>query len=346
MEPNEQPHAVSGNRGSRESTSAKCVLHRLLEPSRAGDRASRFTDAFIIAVIIVSIAAVLVETVEPLATRFHSVLGLVEVVSVAIFSVEYLLRIWSCTADPRFAHPISGRIRFALQPIMLIDLLSVAPTYLPMLHLDMRALRGLRLFRIFRVLRLGRYSRSLEIMGRVFQAKLADLGVILFSLVILLLIASSLLYYAEHEAQPEVFTSIPATMWWSVATLTTVGYGDMYPVTSLGKCIGSVVAVLGIGFFALPAGLLAAGFSAELERVRSLPDGVGRMPAAEGTGNHTRCPRCGCGIRSVDSPPDDDGVMPSVDRQAIGSDEPEGVVGETLSFDARTPASVRTEAFP
>ena len=122
---------------------------------------------------------------------------------------------------------------------------------------------------MLRVLKLGRYSKSLTLLGRVLKAKTADLLTSVFGLSLLLVITSSVMYYVEHPAQPESFSSIPASMWWSVSTLTTVGYGDMLPVTVLGKVAASIIAVLGVGLFALPAGILASGFSDEKERRRA-----------------------------------------------------------------------------
>ena len=181
------------------------------------------------------------------------------------------MRLWSVTADPRYAKPISGRLRFALTPMALVDLLAVLPFWLPL------NIKEFYVFRAVRVAKLGRYSRSVQMLGRVLKSKRAELASTLFLLVLLLLLSSTLMFYAEKDEQGDVFTSIPQAMWWGVATLTTVGYGDVYPVTPLGKMLGSVIAVLGIGMFALPAGFLGAGCVEELERQR----------------NKKSCPHCG-----------------------------------------------------
>src|SRR5688572_7999302 len=148
----------------------------------------------------------------------------------------------------------------------IVDLLAVAPFYLAFIHLDLRVLRALRLFR---VLKLTRYSRSLQMLASVLRAKRGELAVTLFAIVLALLMASSLIYYVERDHQPDKFESIPAAMWWGVATLSTVGYGDVYPITALGKLIGALVALLGIGLFALPAGILGSGFIEEIQRSRT-----------------------------------------------------------------------------
>lgn len=201
----------------------------------------------------------------------------VEYASVGIFTVEYLLRLWSRVEGPGYNGAVRGRLRFAITPMALIDLLAIAPFYLPFTRMDLRFVRLVRMMRIFRIAKLGRYSRSLQIMQQVMLAKKEQLISTTFILMLLLIIAASLLYFTENGAQPEVFSSIPAALWWAVVTLTTVGYGEIFPVTVLGKVIGSVVAILGIAVFALPTGILGAGFVEELSRDKRA----------------TRCPHCG-----------------------------------------------------
>lgn len=224
-------------------------------------------DVVLAALIGLNVLAVILETVRSIGVPYARYFHAFEVFSVAIFTVEYVARLWACTADPRYAHPVLGRLRYAFTFMVVIDLVAFAPFYLPaVLPVDLRFLRGLRLFRLLRVLKLGRYSKSLSLLGRVLRSKSADLATSVFGLVILLVIAASLMYYVEHSAQPQLFSSIPASMWWAVSTLTTVGYGDIYPITPLGKIAASFISVLGIGLFALPAGILAAGFSEERQR--------------------------------------------------------------------------------
>jgi voltage-gated potassium channel len=143
-------------------------------------------------------------------------------------------------------------------------------------------MRILRVGRLFRVLKLGRYSESLNRIGRVVKSKRADLAASVFFIVVLIVIASSLMYHAEFEAQPDKFASIPATMWWAVSALTSVGYGDIYPVTGWGKLLASVIAILGIGLFALPTGILASGFAEEARQERLKRD---------------CCPHCGKSLK-------------------------------------------------
>jgi voltage-gated potassium channel len=149
---------------------------------------------------------------------------------------------------------------------MLVDFLAILPYYLVILGVDLRVMRALRLFRIVRLLKIARYSSALQTLGRVLLKSKGELGMCFFAMVVLLILASSLMFYAERDVQPELFSSIPAAMWWGMATLTTVGYGDIYPLTPFGKLLGSFIAVLGVAMFALPAGILGAAFSGELHK--------------------------------------------------------------------------------
>ncbi len=237
-------------------------------------------DRFIIILIILNIIAVILESVNIIYTKGKYFFRSFEIFSVMVFTMEYLLRIWSCTVLDRFSHPIWGRIKFALTPMLMVDLFAILPFYLPIfMHgLDLRILRALRLFRLFRLFKIGRYSKAIKTLGSVIYEKKEELIITLFAVFILLVFASSFMYFFEHEAQPDAFSSIPSAMWWGVATLTTVGYGDVYPVTPIGKFFGAVIALLGIGLFALPAGILASGFAEQIQRERK---------------REIRCPYCG-----------------------------------------------------
>ena len=230
----------------------------------------------------------ILETEESIFTKFKILFSTFEVLSIAVFTIEYLLRLWVCTEEPKYHSPVICRLRYALAPLSLVDLFSFLPFYLPFTNLDLRFLRALRLFRLFRIFKIGRYSQSVTLLVRVLRSKKEELVITLFSGLILLIIASSLVFVAEHDAQPDVFSSIPASMWWGAVTLTTVGYGDIYPKTILGKFLGAFIAILGIGLFALPAGIIASGFSSELQKPSTAP---------------TICPHCGNNIKSI---PDDE----------------------------------------
>lgn len=251
--------------------------YRVLTVAVDGNPRSRVFDQFLLGLILLNVAAVVAESVEPLGTRYQSAFRLFEIISVIIFSVEYVLRLWACVEDPRYGHPVKGRLRYAVSPLALVDLLAILPFYLTFIATDLRILRILRVFRLLRMVKIARYSQTLQIFGRVLVATRIQLLLTLILMSVLLLLTSSLMYAVEQEAQPEAFSSIPAAMWWAIATLTTVGYGDIYPVTAWGKIFGSLVAVFGIGMFALPTGVLGAAF---LQELRSVP-------------NVIICPHCG-----------------------------------------------------
>lgn len=248
--------------------SLKRRTYQIIERVDENDREGYAFDLFIMALIVLNVAAVLLESVESVAAPLRDFFYAFEMFSVVVFSAEYILRLWSVTADPRYAGAVRGRLRYALTPLALIDLLAILPFYLQFLALDLRFVRSLRLFRLLRIFKLARYSSSMRTLGNVLRAKKEELIVTLFVVLILLVFAASAMYYAEHDEQPDKFSSIPAAMWWGVATLTTVGYGDVYPVTTEGKLLGAVIAVLGVGLFALPTGILASGFAEELQKRR------------------------------------------------------------------------------
>ncbi len=228
---------------------------------QAGGATGYFVDWFIMLLIAANVVAVTLETVDPLYAEYESFFFWFELVSVGIFSIEYLARLWACTARDGYHHPVFGRVSFARRPMIIIDLLAILPFFLgPLLPADLRFLRALRLFRFFRLFKLARYSESMLAFHDVFRRKKADLVIAFSVTLILLIVTSSLMYFVETTAQPDEFGSIPETLWWGVITLTTVGYGDVTPVTPLGRLLGGVVAMLGIGLFGLPASILATGF--------------------------------------------------------------------------------------
>ena len=245
----------------------KKKIYEIIEVASIDNLSSKMFDIFIMTLISLNVIAVILETVNSLSLRFTFFFNSFELFSVLIFSIEYLLRLWTCTVDRRFSHPVKGRIRFAFTPFALIDLIAIAPFYLPMFFpFNLRTVRALRLFRLFRLLKMGRYSESLYTLQNVIKAKKTELFIALFAIFIMLLIASSFMYFVENEMQPEAFSSIPQAMWWGVAALTTVGYGDVYPLTPAGKLFGAVISILGIGIFALPTGIIASGFIEQIQR--------------------------------------------------------------------------------
>lgn len=250
----------------------------LCEPDAQASRMERCLHGFILLLIVGNVAAVVLESVAALRAAGGRFFDWFEYFSVGIFTIEYLARLWSCTADARYAQPVRGRIRYALSPMALVDLLAVLPSYLFFWDADLRVIRALRLLRLARLGKIGRYSEATAVLIRVLRAKRAEMLVTLSMVGILGVILASLAYYAENRAQPDIFPDIPHALWWAFITITTVGYGDIAPVTPLGKAIGVGAAMLGILMIALPTGVLGAAFVEELNR-RSRPQ--------------PKCPHCG-----------------------------------------------------
>src|ERR1035437_406184 len=242
---------------------------KVLENAHRHYKYGKFYDIFIMSLILLNVIAVILGTVKSIEIKYESFLYDFEVFTIVIFTIEYILRIWSCTSDEKYSKPISGRFRFAMTPLALVDLITILPFYIPVMGLDLRFVRVIRLIRVFRIIKAARYISSLKLFGRVFISRKEELLITSFIMIILIILSSSLMYIFESHIQPDKFTDIPTTMWWSVATLTTVGYGDIYPITGEGKILASIVEILGIGLFALPTGILGAGFVDEFHKSRT-----------------------------------------------------------------------------
>ena len=269
---------------------AQAWLFAILETAHE-DPIHRIVAIVISATILINLVAVILETVASLAASFEDLFLIIEGACVMVFTVEYVLRFWACTSDPRYRGPIRGRLRFATSPLALIDLLAIVPFYVPYLATaDPMVVRLLRLVRLLRVLKLAHYSAALQRPGRGLDDKKEELLVALGLVLGLLVVASTLIYAVEHEAQPQAFSSIPASLWWGATTLTTVAYGDVYPVTPVGKFIASIIAILGVGMFALPAGILASAFGQQTREAAEAK--AHRRPAA----HDLICPHCGAKV--------------------------------------------------
>jgi voltage-gated potassium channel len=244
-------------------------IGQILDPVHVDDPLSRAGKIFIMTMIFLNVLAVILETIPELWEKYSSIFTAFELFSVLIFSIEYILRLWTCDQYTEYKG-LKGRLSFALTPMAAIDLLAILPFYLPLLiPYDLRFLRILRLVRVFRLLKLAKYSQSLKLLGRVFTNKKEELVITLAIAIILLVLASSIIYFLENKAQPGVFSSIPAAMWWSIGATTRLGVGSMNPITNLGMVAGSLIALLGLGVFALPAGILASGLIEEIQNVKN-----------------------------------------------------------------------------
>jgi voltage-gated potassium channel len=219
----------------------------LLHPEIGDSKWDKIINAFIIALILLNVVAVVLETVpsirEPHALLFHRF----DQFSVAIFSIEYVLRVWSSVHDPKYKNSIGGRLKYMVSWGALIDLLAILPFYMNLaLAIDLRVLRILRLMRFLRLFRLTQYMSTTRMVMNVFKSRAKELFVALIMALFLILIAASLVYFAEHIENPKQFSSIPKTIWWAVVSLTTVGYGDMIPITPLGQFFTGAILLVGV----------------------------------------------------------------------------------------------------
>lgn len=246
----------------------KQQIYSILEGTTFTNPKTRWVNLFLLYLILLNALTLILQTV-PSLKPYDRLFEAICTISIVIFTVEYVFRLWSITTNPKYSHPLFGRLSYALHPLMLLDLLVLVPFYFPFFLLgDFRVLRILRLFRLLMVFKLVRYSQSVQAIVHALKTRKVDIFLPVLVVLVILVIASSLMYFVEHDAQPNAFASIPHAMWWGVMTLTTVGYGDIYPVTPLGKLLAGIIAFLGIGVFALPTGILSSIFVEELRRHR------------------------------------------------------------------------------
>lgn len=257
-------------------------IFQVIESNRRGGPLARIIDLLLIGLILANVLAAIVETLPDFPEGWRGGFALFEAFSVTVFTVEYLLRLWVSVerdSGPP-AHPLTGRLRWMFSPLALIDLLVILPFYLSFfVALDLRFLRVLRLLR---VVKLTRYSASMRLLLDVAKTEAPAIGAAFFVMSLLLVIAASMMYLVEQRAQPEHFGSVPQSLWWAVVTMTTVGYGDVVPVTMAGKVIAAAVAVISVGMVALPAGILASGFNDLIHRRRREFEHLVEAAAADG----------------------------------------------------------------
>ncbi len=233
----------------------------LLEPANENDKLSKIVDIFLVSLIFFNILSVILETVDVLYLSYKNYFRYFEYFSVIIFSLEYISRLWACIENKKSDETnLKARFRYVFSFSAIVDAIAILPSLLAFIFptVDLRFVRALR---IFRLLKFSRYSNSINNLLLVLWDQRKSFGAAFFILFIVLIISSSGMYLVEKDVQPEKFGSIPQAMWWSIVTLTTVGYGDVFPVTSAGKVFGSVIIILGIGTVALPSGILASAFT-------------------------------------------------------------------------------------
>lgn len=238
-----------------------------LEGSESGGAAGTVIEVTLITLIITNVIAYTLQSVPQVEHRFWRNLIGFEIVSVAIFTVEYLLRLWTAPEDPLAPHdgPIKSRALYALKPLMLIDFIAIAPAYVA-LFVPFLDLRFLRLVRLLRLLKIARYSPALSTLGHVIQEERRALFGTLLLLLCATVFAAATMHAVEGSVQPKAFGTIPSAMWWAIATLTTVGYGDVVPITLAGRLVAGITMIVGLGLFALPVGIVATGFVNTIHR--------------------------------------------------------------------------------
>ena len=250
-------------------------VYQILELTDPEDKTSRLVSFAIVGLIIINVLAIVLESIASFYSAYGEAFFRLEIASCIVFIIEYLLRVWASVEDPSTVQDEFGkqipnskrRINFMLKPLAIIDFLAFVPIFLQLLFpgVDLRFLRALRLLRVFK---LTRYFQSFEMILEVLHDEWRSLAGTMFIMLVILVIAACGLYYIERDIQPDKFGSIPEAMWWAMAALTTVGYGDAYPITPIGKIIGSIVTLLGIGMVALPSGILASSFSERMRQRR------------------------------------------------------------------------------
>jgi voltage-gated potassium channel len=244
-------------------------IFEIIERSKGSDIPSAIFDVAIIILILLNIAAVIAASFNKFAEANAGALSRFEIFSIVVFSIEYILRI--LTADYKYPESKYPHIKYFFSASAIIDLAAIIPFYLPFVtRIDLRFLRILRLLRMFRVFKLGRYNESMAIIGRVLKKEKEKLITTIILTIIMIFVASSIMYYVENPAQPEVFTNIIETTWWSIATFTTIWYGDVYPITVAGKILGGIISLLGIMLIALPSGIICSGFMTEINHEKKI----------------------------------------------------------------------------
>jgi voltage-gated potassium channel len=244
-------------------------LYEILEPAVYGDKTSRNSDLFFTALVIINVVSVTLESVHSLYDSYHQVFRYLEIVSVIIFTVEYFGRLWSApsqdTTNQSVANNFKHRMGYVFSFNGLVDLVSIIPFYLQSIfpYLDLRILRTLRLLRI---LKLSYYNSAFKDLFEAIFEERKSFYAASYLFIVVLIVSSSLIYFAEHKVHPTGFKSIPGSMYWALITLTTVGYGDITPITAVGQFIAMMSAVFGVVVVALITGIVASSFNSQMER--------------------------------------------------------------------------------
>lgn len=274
-----------------DSMKLKAKVYRFLNGAEDGYGPAKKFNSFMIVFITIIIINVIIQTMHGMPESVFLFGRVLDLIAAVIFTIEYILRVWSCTDNPLYKRKgtadtaIMGRLRYMASGLAIIDLIAIIALDVPFFFHQQETYAIVGLFKLFTMFKLVRYSPSLLVIINVFNAKKRELGMMLYITLFLLIVTSTLMFFIEHQAQPEKFASIPDSMWWAVITLTTVGYGDVYPITPLGRFFGGISALLGVGLFALPAGILASAFMQEISNNKKKKEPETKT---------VKCPKCGC----------------------------------------------------
>jgi voltage-gated potassium channel len=259
----------------------KQKIYNLVEKGAHGSKINLVFDYFILCLIVLNVTAVALDTLTGINVALIQFLRIFEIFSIIIFTIEFLMRLYVSDITHPAKNKFYSALKFIFSPFGLIDLLAILPFYIPfIIKVDLRFLRILRLIRFFRIFKISRYNSTLKLIWDVIKEKKAELQMTFFIALLMLLVSAFLMYHIENPVQPEKFTNVFSSLWWAVSTLTTVGYGDIAPVTTLGKIISSFVSILGIGIIALPTGIISAGFIQKIDKDKLM-------------GKRNICPHCG-----------------------------------------------------
>lgn len=242
--------------------------YEIIEKAQNDDKASKCFDIGILVLIVANTISIVLESFNSLSAQYFTYFRVFEMLSVVVFSGEYFLRIWTSDIGyPSSKGRMSSALKYIFSTMALIDLFAILPFYLPMIiPVDLRFLRMFRVSRLLRILKINRYTKALGLIVSVVRDKKDELVATVFVMLFMIMISSTMMYYFETEVQPDAFPNIVASFWWSIATLTTVGYGDIYPITAIGKLFAGIIAVLGIGLVALPTGIISSGFISAISK--------------------------------------------------------------------------------
>ncbi|MCE2665880.1 MAG: ion transporter [Burkholderiales bacterium] len=243
-------------------------VHALVFPSAYGGDLHHLYDSFIVVWVVISVLAVILESVHSVHYMLNMEFLILDAIAVSIFTFEYCLRMYCCVEEPGYKKALSGRLKLAKSTSSIIDLLAIAPFFLEVFLHHLIDLRFMRVFRLLRLLKLTRYTGATQSLMKVIAREWPVMAASAFIMLLLVVMTASLGYLFEHEAQPEKFENIPQSIYWAVITLASVGYGDISPVTPAGRAMTIVLALIGIGIFAIPAALLSSAFSDQLKSDR------------------------------------------------------------------------------